>query len=460
MTTWAGVHAGDTVRGADQRVWTVVGVEPMSPWLGSGTREARYTLRLGGREVVAVRPLHQPAELVESADHSDQAAAYTAMVAAGFNPTILGEGMTTATADPFAAPAAPVKRDQWGRYVLPDPVTGKERGWTRVSTVARTLADEYNLNQWKLRQAVKGVALRKDLIAGAAAANPETDKKALDEIAKKAMEVAGSSAGANLGTALHTFTQRFDQGETLVSLGVPEPLDQDVLAYVETLRAHALGIRPEWIERIVVLPELGIAGTFDRIVTQPSGATHAKPHTVLDLKTGKDLSYGWLEIAIQQALYAHAPLMWDPATGTYEPMPPVDQDRALVLHLPVGKAHGQLYGINIIEGWEYALLAMQARAARSGSKGLAWLVEPNPEDLAIHNVARANTNEELAELWDRYHPRGLWTEAVNTAAAARWEHINTPPTQPAYVRGMDGSMIPALHIGTTVTPPMASLTTI
>lgn len=418
MSTWGAVHVGDTVRGADQRPWEVVEVRPGVTWLGSGKAGVHLFLRLGERRVRVHRSTDEPVEVVTRGGHNAMAAACAALLDNGITFDLLEESLTV---DQFAAPAgsATVKRDRWGRYLLPDPETGKERAWTRATTVARTLADEYNLTKWKLRQVARGMALRPDLVAAAAATDPDADKGTFDKITDQAMERAGSSAGANLGTALHSFTGRLDSEQPpLDALGAPAALHGDLRAYVDTMRRHRL--RPAHVERIVVLPDLGIAGTFDRIVSQPPGQTKAAPLAVLDLKTAKSIDYSMLEIAIQLALYAHAPLMWNAATRTYEPMPvDVDKDRALVLHLPVGKAHGQLYGVNIIEGWTYAQLAMQVRAARSNGKGLAWLVEPEPADLALHRVSIAPDRAELARLWDQLHPEGLWSEEVNAAAIAR-----------------------------------------
>lgn len=435
MTTWGAVHVGDTVRGADQRAWEVVGVDGITHWINVRTGvpwdEARLTLRLDGREVSVRRPAGDPVELVARADHGEMAAACMALLDTGLSFEILEETtVTTTTADPFSAPAAPpgdVKRDRWGRYLLPDPETGAERAWTRATTVARTLADEYHLTLWKMRMVAKGMALRPDLVAGAAAADPDEDKKTLNEIADKAMERAGASAGATLGTALHTFTHRLDRGEAIPADEIPAAIRPDLVEYADTLKQYRLRTRPEWVERIVVLPALGIAGQLDRIVQQPSGVTKSKPLSVLDLKTGKSVDY-MLEIAIQLAIYANAPLIWNPVARSYEPMPEVDRDRALVLHLPVGKTHGQLYGVNIIEGWEYAQLAILVREARKRDKGMGWLVDPEPEDLALHLVGKAATQADLAQLWDRFHPSGQWTQEVNAAAARRWEEINTPAT--------------------------------
>jgi hypothetical protein len=62
-------------------------------------------------------------------------------------------------------------------------------------------------------------------------------------------------------------------------------------------------------------------------------------------------------------LYAHSAGLW---TGTaYEPMPPVRQDRALIIHLPAGQARCDLHWIDITAGWDAAQLAAAARTWRN-----------------------------------------------------------------------------------------------
>ena len=478
--TWGRIHVGDTVRGADGRVWVVCERVAGPSWVLAG-ETARFVLRLGDRAVAVTRRADEPVAVVEVANHRAEAVAYGALTDAGLVVEVLEETTVSDTTEdlqgvadhpsgvPTAAelgayagvldvvkpaglgdrpltpaerpdvatlPSAPAqrnaepRRDRWGRYLLPDPITDKERAWTRVSTVARTLADEYHLARWGERMVAKGLALRPDLIAGAAAADVDADKGTLDSIAKQAKERAGSTAGANMGTAFHTFAQRLDGGEPLAALGAPAPLDADLTAYVDMLTAAKLIVVPAYMERIVVLPELGIAGTLDRLMAHRTGKD--LPLSVLDLKSGKTVDFGWLEYAIQQALYARAAFMWDAATGAYHTMPPVNQDRALIAHVPIGKAKAQLYGVNIIEGWRLAQVAIQVREARTAaSKGLlSWLVEPDDKAaLALHNVSRAASRDELAALWDRLHPAGLWTDEVNAAAASRWESITTGVTQ-------------------------------
>lgn len=251
------------------------------------------------------------------------------------------------------------KRDQYGRYLLPDPTTGKEQAWTRATTIAGTLADRFALEQWGNRMAVIGIAARPDLYALAASCVPE-DKEQLNRIVTDAQEAAKSRSSANLGTALHRILERIDSGE---DLDAPAPWQPDVDAYCSTLADNAVEVIPEYIERIVVVPKPKVAGTLDRLVM-----IDGLP-VVADLKTGKDVvTYGMGDIAIQLAIYANASHMWN-GTG-YDPMPFVDKERALVIHLPVGEGRCDLYWVDIAAGKEAARLAFQVRDWRK-RKGLA-----------------------------------------------------------------------------------------
>ena len=338
----------------------------------------------------------------------------------------------TAIADPFTASSSSddgVKRDQYGRYLLPHPETGKETGFTRVTTLARTLADMYGLHQWDKRNVAKGMGLRPDLAAGAAAADPEEDKATLTSIVEQAEAAAGAKKGANFGTAFHQAAQRLDRGESLKSIGMPAPISADLAAYAAALRADGYKVLPEYMERIVYVPLDGfeVVGTFDRILSQPAGVTKSEPLTIGDLKSAKDLDYSWMEAEIQQACYAHARFIWNKAKQCWEPMPKVDQHRAVIIHCPIGKGRTQIYGVNLIEGWRKAQLAVTVREARKSSKG--WLIQPQDQgSVALHLVSQATDQAELAALWDRFHPAGHWSADVNTAAAGRWEYLKGQPS--------------------------------
>lgn len=424
MTTWNDIHAGDKMRGKDQRAWTVVWRQPGLEWVNAGPT-AEFMLRrdMDGRETQVVGLLAQPVELVERADHGAEATAVGALIEQGLQPSILEERVS---AQPeIMSPAVKIETDRWGRYKLPHPETGEQVTPPRATTVARAIADQFGLQQWELRQVAKGVAMRDDLIAKARMADPEEDKKQLAEVAKTAKEVAGSSKGANMGNAFHSAAKMFHRGTPTEQINLPAPLDADFAAYVKELRAKRLKPRPDLVERIVFEPTLFVAGQLDLIIEQPAGVTKSLPLAIYDVKSGKSLDYSWLEICIQMAIYAHAKWMWNPQ-GFWEPMPEVDQHRGIVAHTPIGQRQTVFHGVDLIKGWRYAQLAIEVRKARS-DKGLSWLVEPSAEEMLLHNVSRATGQADLAALWEKAHPAGLWTQEVNQAAQQRLAEINSQP---------------------------------
>lgn len=260
--------------------------------------------------------------------------------------------MTITIAPPTAARPEP-SRDRYGRYLLPQPA-GKDKGYTRATTIAKTLSDTYGLTRWQVRMAAQGLTQRPDLFARVAAAAGDT--KTLDVVCEEAKEAAAASSGANIGTALHAFSEAVDAGRPV---HIPAPWDADVAAYTAALTAARITVDPDFIETVLALHSLEVAGTMDRLVTMPDGR-----RLIADLKTGKDLTYGWGEIAIQLALYAHAEQIFDVATGQYRPMPEVDQDEALVMHLPAGQARCDLYVVDIAAGWDAVQTALVVRAWR------------------------------------------------------------------------------------------------
>lgn len=331
--------------------------------------------------------------------------------------------------DPFGP-----KRDRWGRYLLPDPETGKERAWTRATTLASTLADTYGLTQWQMRMVAKGLGMRPDLLALAAAAHVD-DKQTLNRVANDAKEAAGSSAGANSGTALHSFTEAVDRGE---EPNVPEPWKADVEAYRAALTEHGITVHPDWIERITVVPRFGVAGTFDRIVTLADGR-----RVIADVKTGKDLSYSWSEIAIQLALYANATHMWN--VDRWEKMPVVDPSEALVLWVPVGKGVCELHTVDTVAGWTQAEVAYGVRQWRARKDLSRRMVSTHEAEVAGRRalsqqtavnqlraqIKTAATVDELTRLWVEADAAGTWTSALTAAAAARKKALTegANPTQ-------------------------------
>jgi hypothetical protein len=108
---------------------------------------------------------------------------------------------------------------------------------------------------------------------------------------------------------------------------------------------------------------------MDRVVQ----LAHSPMPMIGDLKTGKDLSYSWAEIAIQLALYAHADTVFDPVEQEHRPMLQVDQEKALVIHLPAGEGRCALYIVDIAAGWKMAGVCGLVRAYRD-RKDLAQVI--------------------------------------------------------------------------------------
>jgi hypothetical protein len=239
--------------------------------------------------------------------------------------------------------------DGWGRYLI-DGVAHQ-----RVTTLAGMLEARQAFERWKVRQVGRGLAMSPGLLAKIAAC-PEDDKTTIDAICEDALKAAKGSESADIGSALHQMTARLDVGEDFTP---PPPWNTDVKAYRDLLKVADIKIIPRYVERTVVLSDWKVAGTFDRVVMVKDKLY------VLDLKTGRDLSYGWLSIAIQLACYAHAGHMWDWEKNTAREMPVVSQERALVVHLPAGTGTAALHVVDIEAGWEAALAALQVREWRA-----------------------------------------------------------------------------------------------
>ena len=189
-------------------------------------------------------------------------------------------------------------RDDAGRpWLLPDPDWTPERtaAWlgtrakdgqvpyTRVTTFVEALLEGTALGRWKMRRVALGMGRRPDYVVAAAALTAEErDRKALNDLAEKALEAAGPNA-ADVGTALHQFTERIDRGEPLGF--VPDQYAADLDAYREQVQ------RITWLHREerMVCDQLETAGTPDGIgiveEPDPDGVTGVP--RIVDLKTGR-----------------------------------------------------------------------------------------------------------------------------------------------------------------------------
>lgn len=309
--------------------------------------------------------------------------------------------------------------DQWGRYKLPDPRDGRERGWVRATTLAQTLSDKFGLARWELRMVAHGLGQREDLMALAGSTDLE-DTKTLDEVCRKALEAARGDAGANKGTAVHQWTASLDMGK---SVGVPKPYNRDVAAYQDALVLWQFTILPRWIERIVVVPSLGVAGTLDRVVLCQDNVMR-----ILDVKTTKrdtlKMSFG--EIAIQLALYANSTHAWVPASRSWEETPVVDTRTAYIAHIPIGEGVCEIHEVDITKGWERARLADRVRQARRSAKKLV-----TPHSLwqePCDRIRQTETISELRQVMAALSRIGRLTEKVKDCIRQQVAELNAQET--------------------------------
>ena len=263
------------------------------------------------------------------------------------------------------------RRDRWGRYIIPDPETGEEREWTRATTIAGVLPDRYHLERWGERMVVLGIARDESLYVLAQTAKYE-DKQRLDKIARDAKSAAQSGASANVGTALHTFTEMVEDGESIDV--VPSKYRADVSAYLDALEKLNATVLSK--EQIVLNPKVGVAGTYDRKLTVPH---LSKKPLIGDIKTGRTVDFGLLEYSVQLAIYANSEYLFNVDTGEVDHVDEEpDRERGLLFHIQAGKGRCEVWELDLERGWEAAQTALKVREMR-GWKDLGKKVELNGE---------------------------------------------------------------------------------
>jgi hypothetical protein len=343
---------------------------------------------------------------------------------------------------PDMAGSNDVPRDRWGRYLLPHPETGRVQPWTRTTTAASSIADTFTLSQWSQRMVAKGITLRPDLYALASGYSVAADRDDMNSVCEQAKTAAGDKVAANLGTAMHTFTAAVDRG---MEVNIPPSMVDDVNAYSAALAAYGLKLVPGMIERRVAIVRKtageDIAGTFDRVyqATRDVGIKMATGETVQlktgdyvigDLKTGRDLAYGWGEIAIQEAIYAHAVNengIWDPVAKEWITDPlngaGVSEKVGIVVHLPVQKTEGApacvMYAVDLEQGWEALTLCVRVREWRK-AKRIATPLEVVSQAPRPAAVPAPVADDDAAEVANRRSAREL-AEGKPRAAVAMTE---------------------------------------
>jgi hypothetical protein len=216
-----------------------------------------------------------------------------------------------------------------------------------ISTLSSLPDDKFQLEQWRRRMVLLGVTMNDDLYERAGDTDID-DNAALNALADEAMEWAGASIKAELGTADHKLTEQHDAGEDV------EDNERLILARWTGLLDYAgIDLEPEFSERVVVYPDHRLCGRFDRF-----GRRRADGSLVaLDLKTGASAVKYPHSVAVQLALYANAPLLaadlgeGDAETESFEPMPAgLDRRVGYMIHAPLD-GEGAVYAVNLVAGF-------------------------------------------------------------------------------------------------------------
>ena len=251
-----------------------------------------------------------------------------------------------------------IDRDRYGRPMVIPPGGGKPVTYTRCTRYVDCVDDKYNLNRWSQRMVVLGLTERPDLLLSAAA--HRDDKDTLNRIVDDATEAAKAHAAATIGTAVHRLAEQHDRGQPIGT--IPGDYRRDLDAYI-----HATaGFTHAAVERFLVHDQLKVGGTPDRI-SQFEGGTY-----IADIKTGS-IEYNQLTIAMQLAVYSRC-LEYDPATGQRQPIH-VDQNNAIIIHVPAGTGTCRLHWVNIARGWQAVQTATAVREWRK-IRGLTAPFDP------------------------------------------------------------------------------------
>lgn len=325
-----------------------------------------------------------------------------------------------------ATPEIPRDHNGW-------PLVMNQAGTTRLKYRRCTkfidvLEDQYNLERWKQRNIVWGLAQSPDLILQATSvANPEVDKSVLNGIAWNSLQRARTEAAATTGTALHKLTERIDRGETLGR--VPDPHGADLRAYEQAKKRHQLEYL--FIESFRVHDGWQVAGTTDRIVKIDGR------YYIADIKTG---SIDWgsgLKMAMQLAMYRHS-RPYDIATDTRGEDPVfIETDKAVIIHLPAAQGKCELHWINTKKGWEACQTAYKVWEHRSWQRDdILWPVadqmelgiaaEPLvAEDRYIMRAGTAATMEDLKAIYLEGASMGIDTKEFRAAVTARKTYLGS-----------------------------------
>jgi len=312
-----------------------------------------------------------------------------------------------------------VKTGHANRYDIPDPVTGKDRLWTRATTLCKVLQDSYHLDMWERRVIVKGMGLRHDLAMLAANLDVTKDKEKLQDIAAKAKDTAGGNIGSNMGTAFHDYAQRMDSGEDMSKERMSPRTRRTLEAYKREMQDNDVEVLPDLMERVVCVYDLGICGRLDRVLT----SKWWNAPRIGDVKSQKTLDFGYLSVAMQLAIYTRADYMYNEDTGEWEAAPETDLFKGMVMHTPIqgDQDFCELHEIDLDKGWTCVKLATTIRSWRKQGKEMG---RRYVNDFAWRTrILAAESIDDLSAVWKDANAVGEWTTSLEELGMFKREQL-------------------------------------
>jgi hypothetical protein len=292
-----------------------------------------------------------------------------------------------------------VPRDGRGRPLVVPRAGGRPRALVRTTTHVDAIEDKSTLATWGKRMTLVGTARQgPSFLATVCNLNPDLhgDKAALDALAERAVNAAGAHRKRDRGTYLHSLSEYVDRGAPLPATATSADV-ADMAAY----KLATVSFDVQAVEQFLVVDELGVGGTADRIAWYSGPGPDGEPftgHVITDLKTGS-VQYGALKMAAQLAVYSRGELYdhtrfpvdqsdekafaaWkktevstEEAAAAYRPLPPVSRDWGVIIHLPAGEGTCTLYWADLRIGWEAANLASEIRRLRRVKTALRSFAE-------------------------------------------------------------------------------------
>lgn len=256
-----------------------------------------------------------------------------------------------------------------GRYRVADPITGEVKSWTRASNIGAAVSDRWALERHAKRQLVRGLAARTDLL-DLLKASVELDNSKCDEVIATALEVAGSTAKANIGTVIHEVQRRVDLG-----LSIPEGMERFAEGYTAALARAGLTVVA--VEVLLCNRPLGAMGRGDRVYREADGSM-----VIGDTKSTAHIDLAQYEIAPQLATYGLAthidsrgfvgpyarfsgPSVPEQPAWVPTAEHPIRQDYAIAVHVDRETGAVSFYRVDLYLGGYGANLATQVREWRT-----------------------------------------------------------------------------------------------